>query len=348
MQLSFRTETLRLPLIAAPLFLASGPELVLACCRAGIIGTLPAHNCRDGAGLASWLDTITSGLADGDTEGRDAAPYGINLVVHRSNEQLEEQLALIEKYRVPLVITSLGAASHVVDTVHGYGGIVFHDVISRRHAEKAAAAGVDGIVAVAAGAGGHTGGMNPFALLHEIRQVFDGLLILSGSLSTGGDIAAAQAMGADLAYMGTRFIASRECRADQAYKEMITAAEAADIVTTDSLTGVTANFLRPSLDAGEAAAVDAAVDAANLGDELQQGLNGDNSRRPWRDIWSAGHGVGSIDDIPAVADLVMKLEAEYEAGLEHMAARMAARKVTAHKTGRKMTGHKIDQAERQD
>ena len=318
-----KTETLRLPLIAAPMFLASGPELVLACCRAGIIGSLPAHNCRDSEGLAGWLDAITSGLAEMNTDGRDAAPYGINLIVHRSNDQLEEQLALIEKYRVPLVITSLGAASRVVETVHGYGGVVFHDVISRRHAEKAAAAGVDGIVAVAAGAGGHTGGMNPFALLHEIRQVFDGLLILSGSLSTGGDIVSAQAMGADLAYMGTRFIATRECRADQAYKEMITAAEAADIVTTDSLTGVTANFLRPSLDeVGETA-----VDETSLGDELQQGLNGDNTRRPWRDIWSAGHGVGSIDDIPPVADLVARLEDEYEAGLEHMAARMAARKV---------------------
>ena len=318
-----KTKTLRLPLIAAPMFLASGPELVLACCRAGIIGSLPAHNCRDSEGLAGWLDAITSGLAEMNTDGRDAAPYGINLIVHRSNDQLEEQLALIEKYRVPLVITSLGAASRVVETVHGYGGVVFHDVISRRHAEKAAAAGVDGIVAVAAGAGGHTGGMNPFALLHEIRQVFDGLLILSGSLSTGGDIVSAQAMGADLAYMGTRFIATRECRADQAYKEMITAAEAADIVTTDSLTGVTANFLRPSLDeAGETA-----TDETSLGDELQQGLNGDNTRRPWRDIWSAGHGVGSIDDIPPVADLVARLEDEYEAGLEHMAARMAARKV---------------------
>ena len=322
MRSSLKTETLRLPLVAAPMFLASGPELVLACCRAGIIGSLPAHNCRDSEGLAGWLDAITSGLAEMNTDGRDAAPYGINLIVHRSNDQLEEQLALIEKYRVPLVITSLGAASRVVETVHGYGGVVFHDVISRRHAEKAAAAGVDGIVAVAAGAGGHTGVMNPFALLHEIRQVFDGLLILSGSLSTGGDIASAQAMGADLAYMGTRFIATRECRADQAYKEMITAAEAADIVTTDSLTGVTANFLRPSLDeAGETA-----TDETSLGDELQQGLNGDNTRRPWRDIWSAGHGVGSIDDIPPVADLVARLEDEYEAGLEHMAARKAARK----------------------
>lgn len=307
----YEPENLRLPLIAAPMFLASGPELVMACCRNGIIGTFPAHNCRDAASLNAWLEQIAAGLAGEE----NAAPFGINLVVHRSNESLEEQLALIEKHQVPLVITSLGAASRVVETVHGYGGVVFHDVISRRHAEKAAAAGVDGIIAVAAGAGGHTGGMNPFALIHEIRQVFEGTLILSGALSTGGDIAAARAMGADLAYMGTRFIATGECTVDKAYKEMITVAEAADIITTAELTGVTASFLKPSVDA---AGSDVA-EAAALGDELRDSLNDDNQHRPWRDIWSAGQGVGSVDQVLPVKELVDQLESEYHSALRRMA-----------------------------
>lgn len=311
MAVSFNPDRLRLPLIAAPMFLASGPELAIACCRSGIVGTLPAHNCRDVESLEAWLDRITTTL---DNE-PDAVPFGINLVVHQSNKNLDQQLALIEAFRVPLVITSLGAASRVVEAVHSYGGAVFHDVINRRHAEKAAAAGVDGIIAVAAGAGGHTGAMNPFALVREIRQVFDGTLVLSGAMATGDEIAAARVMGADLAYMGTRFIATRECQVDQAYKEMITAAEAADIVTTDALTGVMASFLKPSLDA----AGDDPAEAASLGDELQESLDEDDQRRPWRDIWSAGQGVGGIDSILPVATLVDQLEEEYHAGLHRMA-----------------------------
>ena len=305
----FQIDRLKLPLIAAPMFLASGPELVLSCCKAGIIGTFPAHNCRDAKELSSWLGQISDGL-----DAPEASPFGVNLVVHRSNDRLEEQLDLITSFRVPIVITSLGAASRVVDAVHDYGGVVFHDVISRRHAEKAADAGVDGIVAVAAGAGGHTGGINPFALLHEIRQVFDGLLILSGGLSTGADIAAARAMGADLAYMGTRFIATLECQADQAYKDMITESSAADIVMTDTLTGVSANFLKPSLDA----AGDHTGGGVSLGDELHDALNKDNTKKPWRDIWSAGHGVGSIDDVPSVAGLIDQLSTEYDQALRRM------------------------------
>lgn len=313
-------KALKLPLIAAPMFLASGPEMLVASCRAGIIGTLPAHNCRDTESLNAWLEQITNTLGGTAAGSDEIAPYGINLVVHKSNEHLEDQLALIRSYRVPLVITSLGAASRVVEAVHDYGGVVFHDVISRRHAEKAAAAGVDGIVAVAAGAGGHTGTLSPFALLNEIRAVFDGILILSGGMTTGRDIAAARAMGADLAYMGTRFIATQECRADQAYKEMITSAQAADIVMTAEPTGIMANFLKNSL-AAAALGKDHSDQDKSLGAELHNASAPDEAIRPWRDIWSAGHGVGSINTIPDIAGLVEQLTDEYHNALNQIGSR---------------------------
>ena len=307
---------LTLPVVAAPMFLASGPDLVLACCRAGIVGTFPAKNQRTLEGFEEWLTTIQAGLDAMAVEtGRPPPPFGVNLIVHRTNRVIEDELALCVKYKVPLVITSLGAVPELIDEIHGYGGLVFHDVINLRHAKKAVAAGVDGLIAVAAGAGGHTGQASPFGLVNEIRQFFDGTLLLSGSLSTGKDIAAAQTMGADLAYLGTRFISTAECQSPDDYKQMIIDSQFADIVATPAVSGVNANFLTASL---ENAGVD--LEAPNehglvdIDKELAEALtSASNGFKAWRDIWSAGHGVGSIDDIPTVADLVARLHAEYHA-----------------------------------
>lgn len=289
-------QALRLPAIAAPLFLISGPDLVVAVCKSGLVGTFPALNQRTTEGLADWMAEIAARL-DGV-----AAPWGVNLLVHRSNTRFEADLAAVVAARAPLVITSLGAVADVVDAVHAYGGLVFHDVVSRRHAEKAAAAGVDGIIAVAAGAGGHGGTVSPMALVAEVREVFAGTVVLGGAISNGAQILAARAMGADLAYLGTRFIATREAQADPAYKEMLIDSGAADIVLTAGVTGIAANFLRPSL---AAAGIDpAALPAAGTLD-----LSGET--RAWKTIWSAGHGVGAIGDVPAAAVLCDRLAAEY-------------------------------------
>ena len=313
---------LLLPLVAAPMFLASGPELVLACCRAGIVGSFPAKNPRTLDGLDEWLTVIGEGIA---SPGRRApAPFAVNLIVHRSNDVVEGELDLCVRHQVPIVITSLGAVSELVDRVHAYGGLVFHDVINLRHAGKAIDAGVDGLIAVAAGAGGHTGRASPFALVNEIRQVFDGTLLLSGAMATGVDIAAAQMMGADLAYLGTRFIGTRECRAQDGYKEMIVESSLSDIVETDRVSGVNASFLAPSLaDAGlhEGNGVTAELEIAS---ELADALDEQGEKRAWRDIWSAGQGVGSIKDLPGVDELVSRLEAEYYDACTAQAARVAA------------------------
>ena len=313
---------LRLPVVAAPMFLASGPELVLACCRAGIVGSFPAKNPRTLDGLDEWLTVIGEGIA---SPGRRApAPFAVNLIVHRSNDVVEGELDLCVRHQVPIVITSLGAVSELVDRVHAYGGLVFHDVINLRHAGKAIDAGVDGLIAVAAGAGGHTGRASPFALVNEIRQVFDGTLLLSGAMATGVDIAAAQMMGADLAYLGTRFIGTRECRAQDGYKEMIVESSLSDIVETDRVSGVNASFLAPSLaDAGlhEGNGVTAELEIAS---ELADALDEQGEKRAWRDIWSAGQGVGSIKDLPGVDELVSRLEAEYYDACTAQAARVAA------------------------
>lgn len=310
----FLNGRLRLPLIAAPMFLASGPELVLACCRAGIIGSFPAKNQRNTEGLDAWLTEIEDGLAATEAvTGQTPPPYAVNLIVHRSNAELEGELEMVIRHHVPIVITSLGAAPDLVARVHDYGGLVFHDVINMRHARKAIGAGVDGLIAVAAGAGGHTGRASPFALVNEIRQEFDGALMLSGAMSTGGDIAAAQVMGADLAYFGTRFIGTAECRSPEVYKAMLLDSYLADIVETDAVSGVNANFLAASL---AAANLDAAPSDVNIVGELAEALETDSSQKTaWRDIWSAGHGVGSITDIPTVTQLVDRLEAEYHAAL---------------------------------
>ena len=313
---------LRLPLVAAPMFLASGPELVIACCRAGIVGSFPAKNPRTLDGLDEWLTVIGEGIA---SPGRRApAPFAVNLIVHRSNDVVEGELDLCVRHQVPIVITSLGAVSELVDRVHAYGGLVFHDVINLRHAGKAIDAGVDGLIAVAAGAGGHTGRASPFALVNEIRQVFDGTVLLSGAMATGVDIAAAQMMGADLAYLGTRFIGTRECRSQDGYKEMIVESSLSDIVETDRVSGVNPSFLAPSLaDAGlhEGNGVTAELEIAS---ELADALDEQGEKRAWRDIWSAGQGVGSIKDLPGVDELVSRLEAEYYDACTAQAARVAA------------------------
>lgn len=296
---------LRLPAIAAPMFLASGPDLVVEVCRAGLVGTFPALNQRTTDGLVAWLDEIEARLANLP----GAAPYGVNLIVHRSNPRLQADLAAVIAHRVPLVITSLGAVADLVRAVQSYGGLVFHDVTTRRHAEKAAAAGVDGIVAVCAGAGGHAGTLSPFALVPEIRAVFPGTIALAGAISTGAHIAAARALGADLAYIGTRFLATVESMASPAQKAMTVAATSADIIHTPAVSGVPASFLRPSLAA-------AGLDPDHLPPHRLD-LRGE--ARAWSTVWSAGQGVATLHDIPPVATLCTRLTAEYRRALAALA-----------------------------
>ena len=302
---------LRLPLVTAPMFLVSAPSMVLASCNAGVVGSFPALNQRESAGFAAWLDEIAAGLT------ADAAPYAVNLIVHGSNPRLQADLAICVEKKVPIVITSLGAVKEVVDAVHGYGGLVFHDITTRRHAEKAAEAGVDGLIAVAAGAGGHAGTWSPFALVAEIRQFFDKTLLLAGCLNHGHEILAAQLLGADLAYLGTRFIATQESQASAAYKQMLLDARAADIIHTPAVSGVPASFMRQSLEA-------AGYDLARLNDKAD--VNYGEKLKPvsdeakaWKTVWSAGQGVGDIHDLPTVAELVERLDREYRAALQHSA-----------------------------
>jgi nitronate monooxygenase len=298
---------LTVPAIAAPMFLVSGPDLVVEACRAGVVGTFPALNQRTNEGYAAWLDEIATRLADADpASGRRPAPFGVNLIVHRTNTRLREDLETTVRHKVPLVITSLGAVSDVVDAVHAYGGVVLHDVINLRHAEKALDAGVDGLIAVAAGAGGHAGTFSPFAFMAELRAMTDKLIALSGSISHGREIAAARVLGADFAYLGTRFIATRESMADEAYKAMLLSSSAKDIVYTPAISGVHANFLRPSI---AAAGLD--PDALPAGAKLDMG----HERKVWKHIWSAGQGTGSIADIPTTADLCARLAREYKEAL---------------------------------
>jgi nitronate monooxygenase len=301
------------PVIAAPMFLVSGPDLVVETCRAGFVGTFPALNQRTTEGYAAWLTEIAARLeALRGAGGRAPAPFGVNLIVNKSNARLQADIEVTIRHRVPLVITSLGAAREVVDAIHSYGGLVFHDVINIRHARKAAEAGVDGLIAVAAGAGGHAGTMSPFALVSEIRAFFDRTIILSGVMSHGRQVAAARIMGADLAYIGTRFIATQESLAAPGFKEMIVSATAADILYTPAISGVAGNFLRPSI-------VAAGRDPDNLVRDEHSTLHLDSETRAWKDIWSAGQGVGGIHDIPAAADLCARLTAEYRAALAQAA-----------------------------
>ena len=302
---------LRLPVVAAPMFLISNPDLVLACCGKGVVGSFPALNQRDSAGFKAWLEEIEAGLA----QLHEPAPYAVNLIVHPTNPRLQADLAQCVVHRVPIVITSLGAVKEVVDAVHSYGGLVFHDVTTRRHAEKAAEAGVDGLIAVAAGAGGHAGTWSPFALAAEIRQFFDKTLLLAGCINHGHEILAAQLLGADLAYMGTRFIATRESRAQEPYKQMLLGAHAADIIHTPAVSGIPASFLRPSL---EQAGYDMA--ALKSGHEAGKLKPLDDEAKVWKTVWSAGQGVGEIHDLPAAAELIERLHAEYLAALERSQA----------------------------
>lgn len=311
-------ECLRLPLVAAPMFLVSTPALVTACCRNGVVGSFPALNQRESSGFRDWLQEIEQSLS---TIAKPA-PYAVNLIVHHSNPRLAADLAICVEQQVPIVITSLGAAKEVVDAVHSYGGLVFHDVTTRRHAEKAAEAGVDGLIAVAAGAGGHAGTWSPFALIAEIRQFFDKTLLLSGCLNHGHEIFAAQALGADLAYMGTRFIATRESQATDEYKQMLLQARAADIIHTAAVSGVPANFLRQSLQ--QAGYDDARLQSKgemNYGEKLKPVSD---EAKAWKTVWSAGQGVGEICDVPSAEELIARLDLEYRAAYSQ-AARLSQR-----------------------
>ncbi|THF65371.1 NAD(P)H-dependent flavin oxidoreductase [Pseudothauera rhizosphaerae] len=301
---------LRVPVIAAPMFLVSGPELVIAACKAGVAGTFPSLNARPAAQLDEWLGRINAELEAHRAAhpGAPVAPYGVNLILHASNPRLAEDLALVVAHRVPFVITSLGHPGEVVKAVHEYGGLVFSDIIHAYHAKKAAAAGVDGIIAVAGGAGGHAGTQSPFSLVREIREFWDGALVLAGSISDGASVRAAEVMGADFAYMGTRFIATRESMAQDAYKSMLVDSGASDVVYTDAISGTNANFLWPSL---QRAGFDREQLSVNFGKGKIHAIA--DEARAWRDVWSAGHGVATIHDVPPVAELVDRLAAEYRA-----------------------------------
>ncbi len=292
------------------MFIVSGPELVIAQCKAGIVGSFPALNARPQSLLDEWLTRIKGELAAhaGANPGEPVAPYAVNQIVHASNTRLQEDLETCVKHEVPIIITSLRPPAEVVEAVHSYGGLVFHDVISIRHARKAIEQGVDGIIAVTAGAGGHAGAMSPFALVKEIRKEFDGTIILSGSMTTGNDVLAAQAIGADLAYIGTRFIATEEANAVPDYKEMLVESAAADIVYTPYFTGVHGNYMRQSI---EANGLDPAELVDTKGTLMDFGKRDKDEAKAWKDIWSAGQGVGTIDDIVPARDLVLRMEREY-------------------------------------
>ena len=293
-------DRLSLPLIASPLFIVSRPALVIAQCRAGIVGSFPSLNARPSGVFEEWLQLLHRELTEDD------APFAVNLIVHKTNARLEEDLALCVKYRVPIVITSLGARPDVNDAVHSYGGLVLHDVINNMFARKAIEKGADGLIAVAAGAGGHAGTLSPFALVEEIRAWFDGPLILSGAIATGRAIAAARMMGADLAYMGSAFIATEEANADPEYKQMIVDSSAADIVYSDHFTGVHGNYLRPSITA-------AGLDPDKLANaaDMDIAAMAEDEKKAWRDIWGAGQGIGAVDKIQPAASFIEQLKAQY-------------------------------------
>ena len=295
-------KNLTLPVICAPMFIISNPDLVIAQCKSGIIGSFPALNARPKELLDEWLTRIKSELA-ADPK---AAPFAVNQIIHPSNERLEHDMALCVKHEVPLIITSLSAPTQIVPHVHAYGGKVFHDVISVRHAEKALEAGVDGLILVCAGAGGHAGTLSPFALVGEIRKFYDGPIALSGSITNGQSILSAQALGADFAYIGTRFIATNEANAVEAYKQAIIDSSAKDVVYTPYFTGVHGNYLTKSI-------VAAGLDPANLPERDKSSMNfsGSSAAKAWRDIWGAGQGVGTIDEVMPTAGLVARLKQEY-------------------------------------
>ncbi len=309
-------KSLSLPAIAAPMFLISGPALVIECCKNGIVGTFPALNQRTSEDFEQWLVEIKEALSAYEKEsGKKAAPYGVNLIVHPTNPRLEADLKICIKHKVPIIITSLGAVSQVVNAVHSYGGLVFHDIIKKRHAEKAAEAGVDGLILVSAGAGGHAGTINPMSLISEVKKFYDKTIILSGCISTGRDIASAMQMGADLAYMGTRFINTTESQAPDAYRDMIIDAGASDVVYTAAISGVHANFLSASLKAAGISDEDLKKDhKVDFGKEL------DTEAKAWKTIWSAGQGVTTVKDVLPISDLVDRLKQEFREAVQAQAA----------------------------
>lgn len=301
-------NALSLPVIVSPMFLVSGTRLVIEACKQGLAGTFPALNGRTTEDFESMLIEITTELQKfEDNTGIKPAPFGVNIIVNKTNPRIHSDLQLCIKYKVPLVITSLGAVKDIVDAVHSYGGLVFHDVIKKRHAEKAVEAGVDGIIAVAAGAGGHAGTASPFALVDEIKGFFNGAIILAGAINNGKDILAAETIGADFAYMGTRFIASEESLASPEYKKLLVDAQINDILYTDGVSGVHANFIRQSIDRS-------GLDLTEKKEEDFSDLNASHAKA-WKDIWSAGHGVTGIDSIESVAQIIEKLKTDYQAVL---------------------------------
>jgi len=293
---------LSIPVIGSPLFIISNPDLVIAQCRAGVIGSFPSLNARPLPQFEEWLQRLTAELGPND------APYAVNLIVHRSNDRLMADLELCVKYKVPMIITSLGARTEVNEAVHSYGGVVYHDIINDVFARKAVDKGADGLIAVAAGAGGHAGTISPFALVQEIRRWFDGPLALSGSIATGGAVLAAQAMGADFGYIGSAFIATTEARADERYKQMIVDSSASDIVYSNLFTGVHGNYLKPSITL-------AGMDPDNLpeGDLSTMNFGSEAAPKAWKEIWGCGQGIGAIDAVVPAADFVAKLRREYDA-----------------------------------
>ncbi|HZG09233.1 MAG TPA: nitronate monooxygenase family protein [Allosphingosinicella sp.] len=307
---------LRLPVVGAPLFIVSNPELVIAQCKAGIVGSFPALNARPQSLLDEWLHRITEELAAWDRDNPDApaAPFAVNQIVHRSNDRLQQDMATCAKWKVPIVITSLGAIPEVNDAVHGWGGIVLHDVINDRFARSAVRKGADGVIAVAAGAGGHAGTLSPFALVQEIRQWFDGPLLLSGAIAHGRSILAAQAAGADLAYIGSPFIATAEANAQESYKQGIVEGRAADIVYSSLFTGVHGNYLRQSIAAS-------GLDPDNLpeGDLKTMDFGGgDSAKKAWRDIWGSGQGIGAIERVAPAGEMVAELRRQYDAARDEL------------------------------
>lgn len=307
-----------LPVIGSPLFIISNPQLVIAQCQAGIIGAMPALNARPAEQLDDWLAEITETLAAWDKAHPEspAAPFAINQIVHKSNDRLEHDMQVCAKYKVPIVITSLGAREDVNQAVHSWGGVVLHDVINNKFAHKAVEKGADGLIAVAAGAGGHAGVKSPFALIQEIRQWFDGPLALSGAIASGNAILAAQAMGADFAYIGSAFIATHEARASDAYKQAIVDGNSDDVVYSNLFTGVHGNYLAPSIRA-------AGLDPENLpeSDPSKMNFGGSAAAKAWKDIWGCGQGIGAVDAVTSTAELVARLRREYQAARERLALR---------------------------
>ena len=304
-------DRLRLPVIGSPMFIVSGPELVIAQCKAGVVGSFPALNARPSGVLDEWLHQITEELAahNRDNPDRPAAPFAVNQIVHRSNARLEEDMQVCEKWQVPLVITSLGAREEGFQAVDNWGGITLHDVINNRFAHKAIEKGATGLIPVAAGAGGHAGTQSPFALMHEIREWFDGLIALSGSIATGRSVLAAQAMGADFGYIGSAFIATEEANADQGYKQGIVDSSAEGIVYTNLFTGVHGNYLRSSI---EAAGLDPDDLPESDPSKMNFGSGGNSKAKAWKDIWGSGQGIGAVKSVGSVADIVDRLEREYK------------------------------------